>query len=457
MISQSDLLSAGGSLECGVCLLEFLPSDAYTLSSCGHALHRSCLRENIVARLRAGDTAMACYESGCGLPLLDSDLSTLLDGEEGAEAMRRLARRRLERSEPSVRFCPSAGCESEVRGGSEATPELTCRVCGVGFCFLHNTAHAPGRAACAAYTARERESPEYAASLAQVALTSRRCPKPACGTFVERAGGCNSIVCSRCGTTFCWLCGCEITAGELPIHYQVRACCCARAARTHARPHPPPTHTQHATRTLTRARPSRAGAQWWNLKSDCRFRQFVDTGGKPISAGFRLFLNFGTLLYAIFFGLPGMVVAAALCLLMPCCSISVLRSAAEGPFITFMTLSSIISSILLLVLACLLASPVVIPLLLLAGIIRLVIWAGGWSAPAEAEAVASPERAGEGAGAGAGAGAAGPAAALSTPPLTPTRMQGSGGLYAPLSTPSPPQHPVGTSSPDATDVRLTVV
>ena len=45
-----------------------------------------------------------------------------------------------------MRFCPSAGCESEVRGGSEATPELTCRVCGVGFCFLHNTAHAPGRA-----------------------------------------------------------------------------------------------------------------------------------------------------------------------------------------------------------------------------------------------------------------------------------------------------------------------
>ena len=256
MISQSDLLSAGGSLECGVCLLEFLPSDAYTLSSCGHALHRSCLRENIVARLRAGDTAMACYESGCGLPLLDSDLSTLLDGEEGAEVMRRLARRRLERSEPSVRFCPSAGCESEVRGGSEATPELTCRVCGVGFCFLHNTAHAPGRAACAAYTARERESPENAASLAQIALNSRKCPKPACGTFVERAGGCNSIVCSRCGTTFCWLCGCEITAGELPIHYQVRACCCAARVGARARARAlTPRHTHNAPRPSPSPRP----------------------------------------------------------------------------------------------------------------------------------------------------------------------------------------------------------
>ena len=208
-------------LECGVCLLDFPASASYTLSSCGHTLHRPCLRENAAQRLRAGDTSLACYEPGCGLALLDSDLATLLDGEEGAETMRRLARRRLERSEPSIRFCPAAGCDSEVRGGSAQSPELTCRSCGTGFCFLHNTAHAAGRAACQAYVLRERTSPEHAASLAEIGRNSRPCPRPACGTLVERAGGCNSIVCARCGATFCWLCGVEITPGELPIHYQV--------------------------------------------------------------------------------------------------------------------------------------------------------------------------------------------------------------------------------------------
>jgi hypothetical protein len=210
-------------LECGVCLLDFPASASYTLSSCGHSLHRPCLRENAVQRLRAGDTSLACYEPGCGLTLLDSDLAMLLDGEEGAETMRRLARRRLERSEPSVRFCPAAGCDSEVRGGSAQSPELTCRSCGTGFCFLHNTAHAAGREACQAYVLRERSSPEHAASLAEIGRNSRPCPRPACGTLVERAGGCNSIVCARCGATFCWLCGVEITPGELPIHYQVCA------------------------------------------------------------------------------------------------------------------------------------------------------------------------------------------------------------------------------------------
>jgi hypothetical protein len=221
MTTQLDLLSAGGSVECGICLGSFHSDEAFVLCSCAHSLHRPCLRDNVNARLRSGESSFTCFESGCGLPILDSDLSALLDDEAGREMMKRLVRRRIERSDPSVRFCPGVGCEREVRGGSEAAPELTCASCGKQFCFLHTTAHAPGRVACAAYAQLERESPEYAASLAAISKNSRKCPNGACGTLVERAGGCNSIVCSRCGTTFCWLCGIEITPGELPIHYQV--------------------------------------------------------------------------------------------------------------------------------------------------------------------------------------------------------------------------------------------
>lgn len=208
--------------ECGVCLLSFAAVDSYILSSCGHALHRACLVANISTRISTGELTLPCFEPGCGLPLLDSDLAELICGEAGGALLQRLRRRRLERSEPSVRFCPAPGCEAAVRGGSPSSPELQCPSCSTGFCFLHSTAHPPGRSACAAYSQRERASPEHAASLAEMQRNSRRCPKEDCGTFVERAGGCNSIVCSQCGTAFCWLCGCEISQGELPIHYQVR-------------------------------------------------------------------------------------------------------------------------------------------------------------------------------------------------------------------------------------------
>ena len=423
-------------LECGVCLADFPASASYTLSSCGHSLHRPCLRENAVQRLRAGDVQLSCYEPGCGLALLDSDLATLLDGEEGAETMRRLARRRLERSEPSVRFCPAAGCDSEVRGGSAQSPELTCRSCGTGFCFLHNTAHAAGRAACQAYALRERESPEHAASVAEIGRNSRPCPRPACGTLVERAGGCNSIVCARCGTTFCWLCGVEITPGELPIHYQVRR---------RFSPPCPLTRLPLCSPSLPapRARPTPM-RQWWNIKSDCRFRQFVDTGGQAISPGLRALLNLTTVVYALFFGIPSMAITAVLCLVLPCCSIPAFRLSSEGTFVTFMTLSSIVASLVLMLGLCLLAAPVVLPLLVLAAAYKGVRYCcfgsdaseGGTAAAA---AAAAPEQAAAAAAAAAAAPPAQTASAASSLPLpSPARQQhlsASGDVYVSLSTP----------------------
>ena len=185
--------------------------------------------------------------------------------------------------------------------------------------------------------------------------------------------------------------------------------------------------------------------QWWNIKSDCRFRQFVDTGGQAISPGLRALLNLTTVVYALFFGIPSMAITAVLCLVLPCCSIPAFRLSSEGTFVTFMTLSSIVASLVLMLGLCLLAAPVVLPLLVLAAAYKGVRYCcfgpdaseGGTAAAAAAAAAAAPEQA-----AAAAAAAAPPAqtasAASSLPLPSPARQQhlsASGDVYVSLSTP----------------------
>ena len=370
--------------ECGVCLLEHGSDDAYVLSSCGHSLHRPCVRANVVARLTAGTDACACYTPGCGLPLLDSDVAALL-GAEGADLLRRALRRRLERAEPALRFCPAAGCDAQVRGGSAAAPELVCALCGAGFCFLHATAHAPGRAACVDFSRRESSAPENLASLAEIQRGARRCPRADCGAYEERAGGCNSIVCARCGTSFCWLCGCEISAGELPVHYQVRGAALRRCA--------PLPGTCHSLTIV--ARPSLSplfSPKWWNLKSDCRFRQFVDTPGE-ISPAFRMLLNLATFFYAVLFGVPAMLITAALCVALPCCCIPFFRYSSERVSTAFMTVSSILASMMLIAAACVLSSPIVMPIALVLLALRCCARQGAGASDGSGAAAAAMEAA----------------------------------------------------------------
>ena len=32
-------------------------------------------------------------------------------------------------------------------------------------------------------------------------------PCPTCSRPIEKDGGCNEVLCTQCGTNFCWLCG----------------------------------------------------------------------------------------------------------------------------------------------------------------------------------------------------------------------------------------------------------
>jgi hypothetical protein len=350
------------STECAVCLSAYAPdTEGFFLSSCGHALHHPCVASLVAARHGDGSTAVLCFEPGCGVPLLDSDVTLLSD----PALVARMQRVRAARLDPSLRFC---ACGAELRGGSAARAELVCGACGAAQCWLHGPSrHAPGAEACAALSARERSDPAFAASMVALRAGAKQCPNPACGSWVHREGGCNSILCATCGKSFCWLCGQAIDTSELPLHYA-----------------------------------------WWNLRSSCRFAQFGV--GMARSPAQQALLLGGTIVYGLLFGLPGALLAAALCLLFACCCF---RNFArhESPLALFAGMAGVAASMLAMLTAVLLLLPVVLPFALLG----VCLAACGWRwAPEEpggggAGGEASPARE-AGAAAEAGAGAAAPGA-----------------------------------------------
>jgi hypothetical protein len=339
--------------ECGICLEAFSDPDSYVLGACGHALHHPCLAATVVARVGDGTLDLRCFESGCGAPIIDTDIALLSD----PATLARLQRVRAQRADPTLRFC---ACGAAVPGGTPRSPLLRCAACGAEFCWLHAVRHAPGAAACAAFIAAEAADPANAASLAAVRSSSKPCPNEACGAAVQRDGGCNSVVCSACGTSFCWLCGQRISSGELPIHYQW---CALGAPAAPPNPH-----------FCALSPSSRLFLIPGNLRSGCRFSQFG--AARATTPGQQALFFLFTVVYGALFGVPAALLVLVICIVFACCSVPVfLRD--PNPLVLFATWSGIVSWILavavLVVVSLPLAAPfgVAVMLAAMCGCVRL--------------------------------------------------------------------------------------
>ena len=223
---------------CGVCLDEMEAGNTYTLS-CNHTLHRPCLMDLARSRLFRGEPAR-CYEgenvpgeTACGRQLIDLDLLALLSVSDWTT----ITRLRAQRADVTLRFCPNVNCGAEVRGGSTASPALTCQRCAQTFCWTHATAHP--FTDCSEYTSRADVNAEETLSMNAISATAKACPR--CAAWVERTGGCNVIVCASCGGSYCWLCLALLPPGD--------ECERAKGARriTH--------HTLHSRHQPTSLRP----------------------------------------------------------------------------------------------------------------------------------------------------------------------------------------------------------
>lgn len=320
------------------------------------------------------DVAPACFQQvsdlgrACGVALCDADLSALL-----AANWPRFERARLIRREPALRFCPR--CDAAHRGGSAASPSLACADCGLAFCFVHSNAHVG--TTCATYEAAHAdENREAVAALRTEG--AKQCPNAACGAMIIRGDGCNSVVCSRCGTVWCWLCGASLPAGvEMPLHYGEEGCAfpCGSARVASAQTGWARVFLSVICSTCTLQRrlvlnPPPTAA-FFNVFG-CPNRQF--SGRRPAGAAEQLGSAVLTALYFVFFGIPAVLITSVVFVLFACCCVPLARSQTGGPLVFFGTLVAITAHVISLFALCLVCLPIAVPLLILAVLLHLVVY-----------------------------------------------------------------------------------
>lgn len=198
----------GAMAWCGV-LFEEVPAAGMDAGPCGHWFSAGAFRDHLVGLLETSpiDAPLArCMEAGCAalLParVVEAHLPPPLRGKWLEWGVRRFAR-----DSRNVVWCPGVGCSyAVVHRTRRPCVDVVCAA-GHPFCFGCGAAEPHAPASCANYAAwREREAADGASSAWFVQHT-KPCPK--CKVAVERAGGCNKVVCSQCHTAMCFACGLE--------------------------------------------------------------------------------------------------------------------------------------------------------------------------------------------------------------------------------------------------------
>lgn len=129
--------------------------------------------------------------------------------------------RRFLLSDPDSRWCPAPDCcYAVIASGCASCPRIRCQRpgCGVNFCYHCKAEWHPDQTCDAARASRH--SPTRAPS-GSISLESQHRddikPCPRCQVLIVKMddGSCNHMVCSVCGSEFCWLCMKEIS----DLHY----------------------------------------------------------------------------------------------------------------------------------------------------------------------------------------------------------------------------------------------
>uniref|UniRef100_A0A7S4WAG2 RBR-type E3 ubiquitin transferase n=1 Tax=Alexandrium monilatum TaxID=311494 RepID=A0A7S4WAG2_9DINO len=259
---------------CTICYEEQAPEHSFRLS-CGHAWHRECLQRYVESNTEAGQVPVKCVY--CGLPLKDGEIQELA-GPAAFAKYQRFARNAEVETDPTLRWCPTPGCETVLRreaGGSRVTPapalsattalmvaaglaawaarglglswELQAASSLLALALALGRAHARGchgdsdsrqgfgvqcpsceQASCfdcgsawhAGQSCEEVAEQELASWAA--GRNVGRCPR--CRSMIEKNLGCNHMTCRACKCQFCWLCSREWSHSHVCIGFSTSHC-----------------------------------------------------------------------------------------------------------------------------------------------------------------------------------------------------------------------------------------
>jgi ariadne-1 len=103
----------------------------------------------------------------------------------------------------NMKWCPQKNCEYIIERPLYSSQSTVDCKCGFKFCFYClNEDHMP--ASCEQAKAWNDRITGDTDNLLWIKANTKACPN--CKTFIEKNQGCNSVRCSNCKETFCWMC-----------------------------------------------------------------------------------------------------------------------------------------------------------------------------------------------------------------------------------------------------------
>ncbi|KAK9856794.1 hypothetical protein WJX84_001675 [Apatococcus fuscideae] len=195
--------SAEEEHECQTCFTG-APLAETTVMSCGHRFCNDCWSQHCSIAVREGGSKrLKCMGVNCRT-FCDADKVYALLGD--AELLAKYQQALLESfvdDNDRAKWCPSVPhCGNAIQAATEMQVDVTCS-CSKSFCFnCTEEPHTP--CTCDMWKAWLIKTSGDSETTNWLQAFTKNCPK--CSKPVEKASGCNLVMC-RCGQPFCWLCG----------------------------------------------------------------------------------------------------------------------------------------------------------------------------------------------------------------------------------------------------------
>ncbi|KAM7275740.1 hypothetical protein ACFE04_017606 [Oxalis oulophora] len=205
-IAQSGDRLPRSESECAICLCEV--EDGYLLEGCTHVFCRLCLIEQCESAIKNMDSfPICCAQKGCEIPILMTDLKSLLSSDRLEELFRSSLASFVALSGGVYRFCPSPDCPSVYRASGGP---FMCGACYAETCTGCHLEHHP-YISCEKYKEFKEDPDSSLKEWCKGKWQVKCCPS--CGYTIEKTDGCNHIEC-KCGNHICWECLEYFRSGE---------------------------------------------------------------------------------------------------------------------------------------------------------------------------------------------------------------------------------------------------
>ncbi|KAK6195801.1 hypothetical protein SNE40_001156 [Patella caerulea] len=182
-----------------------------SLLSCGHAFCDDCWREHLLNNFRAGLQKCLCPEYDCNTEVDVWTMVTLVNIRDIKRRQTRKITDDIDNSSLTLKWCPNKRCGrilQNLNTPDDSGMTVVCK-CGRDVCFsCTREGHWP--ASCEQFAfyfnklnAFGHDVLSLNDTVPAIQVYGKHCPK--CNKFIEKNGGCPSMVCV-CGASFCWSC-----------------------------------------------------------------------------------------------------------------------------------------------------------------------------------------------------------------------------------------------------------